>query len=59
VEQVCSHLLILRKGEVIAHDATHVIQSDRTSLESRFMHLVEASDTEKIARDIICAMVEA
>jgi ABC-2 type transport system ATP-binding protein len=59
VEQVCSHLLILRKGEVIAHDATHVIQSDRSSLESRFMDLVEAGDTEKIARDIICAMGEA
>ena len=58
VEQVCSHLLILRKGEVIAHDATHVIQSDRSSLESRFMDLVEAGDTEKIARDI-CAMGEA
>ena len=37
VEQVCSHLLILRKGGVIAHDATHVIQSDRSSLERRFM----------------------
>ncbi|HSS98926.1 MAG TPA: ABC transporter ATP-binding protein [Terriglobales bacterium] len=59
VEQVCSHLLILRKGEVIAYDATTAIQCDRSSLESRFMHLVEAGDTEKIARDILCAMAEA
>jgi len=61
VEQVCSHLLILRRGEVIAYDTTSAIQNDigRSSLESRFMHLVEAGDTEKTARDILSAMGEA
>jgi len=61
VEQVCSHLLILRRGEVIAHDTTSAIQNEigHSSLESRFMHLVEAGDTEKTARDIISAMGEA
>ncbi len=59
VEQVCSHLLILRKGEVVAYDATSAIQNDRSTLESRFMHLVEAGDTEKTARDILSVMGEA
>jgi ABC-2 type transport system ATP-binding protein len=59
VEQVCSHLLILRKGEVIVHDTMSAIQSEHSSLETRFMHLVEAGDTEKTARDIISAIGEA
>lgn len=59
VEQVCSHLLILRKGQVIACGPTGEILNDRSSLETRFMHLVEAGDTEKAARDIISAMGEA
>ena len=61
VEQICSHVLILRRGKVIAHDATAAIQNavDNTSLESRFMHLVEAGDTEKAARDIVSAMSAA
>jgi ABC-2 type transport system ATP-binding protein len=58
VEQVCSHLLILRKGDVLAYDTTESIQSDieHSSLERTFMHLVEEVDTEKIARDIFGAM---
>ncbi len=58
VEQVCSHLLILRKGDVLACDTTDAIHSDieHSSLEKTFMHLVEEVDADKIARDIIGAM---
>jgi ABC-2 type transport system ATP-binding protein len=58
VEQVCSHLLILRNGNVLACDTTKAIQTDieHSSLESTFMHLVEEVDADKVTRDIISAM---
>src|SRR5450631_1033657 len=58
VEQVCSHLLILRKGNVIACDTTEAILNDveHSTLEHTFMHLVEEVDTNKLTRDIISAM---
>ncbi len=61
VEQVCSHLLILRKGSVLAYDKTEVIQSgiEHFSLEKTFMHLVDEIDVDKITRDIVIAMEEA
>ena len=61
VEQVCSHLLILRKGIVIAHDTTTAIQKniEHVSLERTFMHLVEDVDAEKITGEIVAAMSAA
>lgn len=61
VEQVCSHLLILRKGNVVACDATATIMSkiEHSTLESTFMHLVEEVDADKISRDIIGVMESA
>jgi ABC-2 type transport system ATP-binding protein len=61
VEQVCSHLLILRKGNVIACDATAAITSniEHSTLESTFMHLVEEVDADKISRDVISVMESA
>jgi ABC-2 type transport system ATP-binding protein len=61
VEQVCSHLLILRKGDVIAYDKTEAIQNDieHSSLEHTFMHLVDAVDADKVSREIISAMEAA
>ena len=58
VEQVCSHLLILRKGAVLACDTMEAIQSDisHSSLEKTFMHMVEEVDADKVTRDIISAM---
>ena len=55
---MCSHLLILRKGNVLAFDTTKAIQTDieHSSLESTFMHLVEEVDADKVTRDIITAM---
>jgi ABC-2 type transport system ATP-binding protein len=58
VEQVCSHLLILRKGNVIACDTTAAIQNniEHSTLERTFMHLVEDVDAEKITRELVSAM---
>jgi ABC-2 type transport system ATP-binding protein len=58
VEQVCSHLLVLRKGDVIATGETAAIQSGigHSSLEATFMQLVEDSDPVVAARDVIGAM---
>jgi ABC-2 type transport system ATP-binding protein len=58
VEQVCSHLLILRQGKVLACDNTEAIRKDMedSTLEDTFMHLVEEVDTARVTRDIIAAM---
>jgi len=58
VEQVCSHLLILRKGQVIASGTMAEVRRDlpQASLESAFMHLVEEGDAGKRADEIIAAM---
>ncbi len=61
VEQVCSHLLILRKGDVLAYDKAEAIQKniEHSSLERTFMHLVEEVDADKVSHDIISAMETA
>ncbi len=58
VERVCSHLLILRKGEVIACGVIEDIQQriGHTSLEQAFHHLVEDVDPEVITRSILDVM---
>ena len=58
VEQVCSHLLILRNGNVLAYGAKEKIHAgiEHSSLESTFVHLVEEVDTDKVCREIIGAM---
>lgn len=58
VEQVCSHLLILRRGDVIASGPTEAIQrnANNSSLERTFMDLVEEADPDQVSTDIICAM---
>ena len=58
VQQVCTHLLILRKGIVLAYDTTETIHNDvqNSSLERTFMHLVEEVNTDRVTGDIISAM---
>ena len=59
VEKVCSRLLILRKGQVIAGGATEEVRRriGETSLEHIFLQLVEDRDVSQIARDIVDVMV--
>jgi len=57
VERVCSHLLILRQGQVIACGPMAEMERQNRlgvgSLENTFSNLVEDVDTEKIARNIV------
>jgi ABC-2 type transport system ATP-binding protein len=59
VEKVCSRLLILRKGHVIASGATEEVRQriGQTSLENIFLHLVEDRDVAQIADNIVDVMV--
>lgn len=57
VEKVCSDVLILRKGAVIAQDSvSNIRQILGESLENTFLHLVDDTDTMTVARDIIGVM---
>lgn len=57
VEKVCSDVLILRKGVVIAHDSVaNMGKLLGTSLESTFLHLVEDVDTMRVAGNIVEVM---
>jgi ABC-2 type transport system ATP-binding protein len=58
VEKVCSHLIILRKGNLVAHDSVNELQrlSGLPSLEDTFSHLVQEQDAEGVVMEIAGAM---
>jgi len=58
VERVCSHLLILRRGAVIASGSTTEIQQriGHSSLEHTFHHLVDDVDPGEVTRKIVDAI---
>lgn len=59
VEKICSKLIILRKGQVIAYGPTReVLQSiGQSTLEATFLQLVENRDVAQIANEIIDVVV--
>jgi ABC-2 type transport system ATP-binding protein len=59
VERVCSHLIILRKGQVIAQGATSEVrdQIGKSSLEGVFLQLVEERDVSQVANEIVDVVV--
>jgi ABC-2 type transport system ATP-binding protein len=59
VEKVCSHLIVLRKGHVIAHGATAAVREKigKSSLEDIFLQLVEGVDVTQIANEIAGVVV--
>jgi len=61
VEKVCSQLLILRKGQVIAYGSTEEVRQKigQTSLEHIFLQLVEDKDVAQIANSIVDVVVSA
>src|SRR5271154_5459980 len=60
VEKVCSDVLILRKGVVIAQDSVKNIGKILgQSLENTFLHLVGDVDTMSVARNIVSVMKAA
>jgi ABC-2 type transport system ATP-binding protein len=58
VEKVCSHVVILHKGHVVAHDSVERLRDlmKLPSLEEIFSQLVLEQDTEKVAHDIVDVM---
>ena len=61
VEKVCTRLIVLRKGKVIAHGATSEVREriGTSSLEGVFLHLVEEKDVTKTANEIVDVVVSA
>ena len=58
VEKVCSRVLILRKGRVVAHDAVENLRTlmQQASLEGVFAQLTQQDDPDRKARDILAAI---
>ena len=58
VEKVCSRVLILRKGKVVAHDAVERLRDlmHQPSLESIFAQLTEQEDPAEKVRGILTAI---
>ena len=61
VEKVCTRVMILRKGRVLAYAASAEIQKEagQSSLENAFVHLLEERDAARTAGDIIDVMRSA
>ena len=55
VEKVCDTVLILRKGQVVAHDSVARLRQnmDESSLEGVFAQLTQPEDTDGLARRIL------
>src|ERR1700693_1943818 len=58
VEKVCSKVLILRKGEVVAYDSIDHLRDlmSQPSLEGVFAQLAETEDSDAVADKILRAM---
>lgn len=60
VEKICTDVLILRKGLVIAHDSVaNIGKILGQSLENTFLHLVDDVNTMAVAHDIVQVMQSA
>ena len=59
VEKVCTHVLVLYKGNVVAHESIDSIRNiaSRPSLEEVFAELTHQSDTGETARGIVEVMM--
>ena len=55
VEKVCSQLIIIRKGRVIAYGPTAEVVANigQSSLEGTFLQLIEDRDVSQVAADIV------
>jgi predicted permease len=58
VEKICSNVLILRKGEVVAYDSIERLRElmSQPSLEGVFAQLTQVDDGEAVANRIVAAM---
>ena len=60
VEKVCDRVLILRKGQVVAHDTVARLRErmEESSLEGVFAQLTQPEDTDAVARQILDVVAE-
>jgi len=58
VEKICSNVLILRKGEVVAYDSIDHLRElmSQPSLEGVFAQLAEVEDSDSLADQVLDAM---
>ncbi len=58
VERVCSRVIVLSKGKVVADASPQQLtaMTNLPSLETVFAQLVQQSDTEQVARDVVRVM---
>ncbi|MGE5646327.1 MAG: ABC transporter ATP-binding protein [Acidobacteriota bacterium] len=58
VEKVCTRVIILRKGKIVAHDSVARLREllESPSLEDVFSQLVVQEDTGKLAEEMIAVM---
>jgi ABC-2 type transport system ATP-binding protein len=58
VEKICSSVIILRKGKVVAHDAVEHLRGlmNQASLESVFTQLTEQEDPSRVVGGILAAI---
>jgi ABC-2 type transport system ATP-binding protein len=58
VERVCERVIVLDRGQVVAHGSPHDLTSvlNLQSLESAFAELVEQTNTERLAEEIVSVM---
>lgn len=58
VEKLCTHLLILRKGKLVAYDSVAAVRqmTGLETLERSFSHLVQEEDAAEIAHSIVEVM---
>jgi len=59
VEKVCSHLIVLRNGRVIAQGSTRDVREriGKSSLEDVFLQLVEEEDVAQIVNEIVDVVI--
>ncbi|MEJ7604948.1 MAG: ATP-binding cassette domain-containing protein [Bryobacteraceae bacterium] len=61
MEKICSKIVILKKGIVVASSATQDISNSfsRGDLESVFLHLTDEVDADRVAGNIVAAVNDA
>ena len=56
VEKVCTHLVLLRQGQLVASGSMEEILASRSALEDSFFQLTEQVDADGIAGRILAAI---
>jgi ABC-2 type transport system ATP-binding protein len=61
VEKVCTHVIVLRKGKMLAYGSLEDLRRERAmqSLEQTFSQLVEETGAEEVAHKLVDLTLEA